>query len=114
MRDCGILQWFPSKHELRPTKPNPPTFCCDTHILLIHIVQQFLKLLKNEYSSAVEIRKSLHSRLGLPLDHPLLRIANAITLSITNDSARSNSTRKISLCLMMYILEFQAVEDLDL
>lgn len=41
----------------------------------------------------VEARRSLHLRLGLPFDRPLLRIANAINLSTTS-SARSHSTWK--------------------
>jgi len=30
---------------------------------------------------AVEVRRSLHSRLGLPYDRPLLRISNALDFS---------------------------------
>ncbi|KAJ4712484.1 Peptidase C78, ubiquitin fold modifier-specific peptidase 1/ 2 [Melia azedarach] len=41
----------------------------------------------------VDVRKSLHLRLGLPFDRPLLRIANAVDLS-TKDSSRSSSLRK--------------------
>ncbi|XP_073099403.1 probable Ufm1-specific protease [Elaeis guineensis] len=37
-----------------------------------------------------EIRKSLHSRLGLPLDRPLLRIANALSIG-SKSIMRSNS-----------------------
>lgn len=44
--------------------------------------------------SAVEVRRSLHSRLGLPFDRPLLRIANAINLSITKESTKNNYIRK--------------------
>ncbi|KAK9278466.1 hypothetical protein L1049_028031 [Liquidambar formosana] len=47
----------------------------------------------------VEVRRSLHMRLGLPSDRPLLRIANALDLSMTKDSARSNSIRMGSLRL---------------
>lgn len=47
----------------------------------------------------VEVRRSLHSRLGLPFDRPLLRIANALNLSTTKDSAKSNSIRKGSSLL---------------
>ncbi|PSR95916.1 Ufm1-specific protease [Actinidia chinensis var. chinensis] len=42
----------------------------------------------------VEARRSLHLRLGLPFDRPLLRIANAINLSTAKDIARSNSIWK--------------------
>ncbi|KAF3436673.1 hypothetical protein FNV43_RR19420 [Rhamnella rubrinervis] len=41
----------------------------------------------------VEARKSLHLRLGLPFDRPLLRIANALDL-FTTDRVRSDSIRK--------------------
>lgn len=30
------------------------------------------------------MRRSLHSRLGLPLDRPLLRIANALSFGMKN------------------------------
>ncbi|GKE53616.1 hypothetical protein Tco_1488772, partial [Tanacetum coccineum] len=39
-----------------------------------------------------EIRKSLHLRLGLPLDRPLLRIASAMT--IAKEGASGNTLRK--------------------
>lgn len=43
--------------------------------------------------SAVEVRKSLHLRLGLPFDRPLLRIANAVDF-FARDGVRSDPTRK--------------------
>ncbi|KAF3436738.1 hypothetical protein FNV43_RR19485 [Rhamnella rubrinervis] len=48
----------------------------------------------------VEARKSLHLRLGLPFDRPLLRIANALDLFTTD---------RVLLFLKMYILGFQKV-----
>jgi len=42
---------------------------------------------------AVDVRKLLHLRLGLPLDRPLLRIANALDLSV-NDDSKSNMKRR--------------------
>lgn len=45
---------------------------------------------------AVEIRKSLHLRMGLPFDRPLLRIANAMNFC-TGDGGRSESIRKGNL-----------------
>lgn len=42
---------------------------------------------------AVDVRKSLHLRLGLPLDRPLLRTANALDLSV-NDDSRSNIKKR--------------------
>ncbi|OMP02930.1 hypothetical protein CCACVL1_02660 [Corchorus capsularis] len=41
----------------------------------------------------VDIRRSLHLRLGLPFDRPLLRIASALQMS-TKDRSSSSSTRK--------------------
>ncbi|KAL3512640.1 hypothetical protein ACH5RR_025357 [Cinchona calisaya] len=42
----------------------------------------------------VEVRKSLHIRLGLPLDRPLLRIVNSIKLFVTDNNTRGNTIRK--------------------
>ncbi|XP_047314479.1 probable Ufm1-specific protease [Impatiens glandulifera] len=42
----------------------------------------------------VEVRKSMHLRLGLPFDRPLLRFVNAVNLSAAKDNARNNSVRK--------------------
>ncbi|KAL7153576.1 hypothetical protein ABFS83_04G178600 [Erythranthe nasuta] len=47
----------------------------------------------------VEVRKSLHLRLGLPFDRPLLRIANAINLSSSKDDTRDKSNLKGSYLL---------------
>ncbi|PON72365.1 Peptidase C78, ubiquitin fold modifier-specific peptidase [Parasponia andersonii] len=46
----------------------------------------------------VGVRKSLHLRLGLPLNRPLLRTANALNL-FTSDSVRSDSIQKGSTLL---------------
>ncbi|CAF2085210.1 unnamed protein product [Brassica napus] len=46
----------------------------------------------------VDVRKSLHMRLGLPLDRPLLRTANALDLSV-NDDSRSNTKKRGSIQL---------------
>ncbi|CAH8307231.1 unnamed protein product [Eruca vesicaria subsp. sativa] len=46
----------------------------------------------------VDVRKSLHMRLGLPLDRPLLRTANALDLSV-NDESRSNTKKRGSILL---------------
>ncbi|XP_010248750.1 PREDICTED: probable Ufm1-specific protease isoform X3 [Nelumbo nucifera] len=46
----------------------------------------------------VEIRRSLHLRLGLPLDRPLLLIANAINFALKHKMER-NSIRKGSVVL---------------
>lgn len=42
---------------------------------------------------AVDVRKSLHLRLGLPLDRPLLRTANALDFSV-NDDSRGNIKKR--------------------
>ncbi|KAF2293237.1 hypothetical protein GH714_040593 [Hevea brasiliensis] len=42
----------------------------------------------------VEVRRSLHLRLGLPFDRPLLRVANALDFSTLKDNSGSNSRRK--------------------
>lgn len=42
----------------------------------------------------VEVRRSLHTRLGLPFDRPLLRIANALDFSMMKDGSGNNSKRK--------------------
>ncbi|GAA0161806.1 hypothetical protein LIER_18039 [Lithospermum erythrorhizon] len=47
----------------------------------------------------VDVRRSLHLRLGLPLDRPLLRIANAINLPLIKDSAKGNLTHRGSSLL---------------
>lgn len=47
----------------------------------------------------VEVRRSLHQRLGLPFDRPLLRIANAINFSSTKDNTKDKSYLKGSSLL---------------
>ncbi|XP_051133390.1 probable Ufm1-specific protease isoform X2 [Andrographis paniculata] len=47
----------------------------------------------------VEVRRSLHLRLGLPFDRPLLRIANAINLSSVKENTRGKSIPKGSYLL---------------
>ncbi|XP_073142451.1 probable Ufm1-specific protease isoform X2 [Henckelia pumila] len=47
----------------------------------------------------VEVRRSLHLRLGLPFDRPLLRIANAINFSVTKDDMKDKSYPKGSSLL---------------
>ncbi|XVF08781.1 hypothetical protein REPUB_Repub07fG0032500 [Reevesia pubescens] len=49
-----------------------------------------------------DARRSLHLRLGLPFDRPLLRIANALDLS-TKDRLSDSSTRKGSLLKDVHI-----------
>lgn len=56
---------------------------------------------------AVEVRRSLHLRLGLPLDRPLLRIANSVNLFV-RDTMKENSVHKGNclLCTRMYFVLF--------
>ncbi|KAJ8752047.1 hypothetical protein K2173_001073 [Erythroxylum novogranatense] len=42
----------------------------------------------------VEARRSLHLRLGLPFNRPLLRIANALNFNLVKDSVESKSRHK--------------------
>nr|GMD05844.1 probable Ufm1-specific protease [Ipomoea batatas] len=51
----------------------------------------------------VEVRRSLHLRLGLPFDRPLLRIANAINLVATKDAKRNTTRRGPSLLKDVHI-----------
>ncbi|KAH7858264.1 hypothetical protein Vadar_021831 [Vaccinium darrowii] len=71
---------------LHPYHFSPPGF--------LHPVTVIYELRYGETEmKQVEARRSLHLRLGLPFDRPLLRIANAINLSTTS-SARRHSTWK--------------------
>ncbi|PIA51486.1 hypothetical protein AQUCO_01100373v1 [Aquilegia coerulea] len=47
----------------------------------------------------VEVRRSLHLRLGLPLDRPLLIVANALNFATNKGVAGSNSMRNASALL---------------
>ncbi|KAM7273681.1 hypothetical protein ACFE04_028345 [Oxalis oulophora] len=47
----------------------------------------------------VEFRRSLHLRLGLPLDRPMLRVANSLDLSVKKDGSSGISGRKGSYLL---------------
>lgn len=60
---------------------------------LISCVELNLILISCYLFPAVEVRKSLHLRLGLPFDRPLLRVANALNLSTTDD-VKSESIQK--------------------
>ncbi|KAG6408836.1 hypothetical protein SASPL_131861 [Salvia splendens] len=54
---------------------------------------------KSSLDMLVEARRSLHLRLGLQFDRPLLRIANAINLSPIKHSTRGKSNPKGSSLL---------------
>ncbi|XP_057472814.1 probable Ufm1-specific protease [Actinidia eriantha] len=72
---------------LHPYHFSPPGF--------LHPITAIYELSYGETEmKQVEARRSLHLRLGLPFDRPLLRIANAMNLSTTKYIARSNSIWK--------------------
>ncbi|KAL4634249.1 hypothetical protein ACB092_04G186400 [Castanea dentata] len=78
--------------QLRPYHFNPPG--------VLHPITVIYELNYGETEmKQVEIRKSLHLRLGLPFDRPLLRIANVLDLSTTNFGGRSDLIRKGSTFL---------------
>ncbi|KAK4750701.1 hypothetical protein SAY87_004183 [Trapa incisa] len=73
-----------SHHQLHPYQFNPPG--------VLHPIMTIYELSYGENETKqVEVRRSLHVRLGLPTDRPLLRISNA--LSFIEDST-GGSTRK--------------------
>ncbi|KAL3824919.1 hypothetical protein ACJIZ3_020948 [Penstemon smallii] len=72
---------------LRPYHFIPPGF--------LHPITVIYELSYGETEmKQVEIRRSLHLRLGLPFDRPLLRIANAINLFSTKENTRDKSQPK--------------------
>ncbi|KAM7471478.1 hypothetical protein LguiA_009661 [Lonicera macranthoides] len=68
--------------QLRPYHFSPPGFL---HPITVVYEQSYGETEMKQ----VEVRRSLHSRLGLPFDRPLLRIANAINLSLTKESTKN-------------------------
>lgn len=92
MKNTILPNLFKQHPQLRPYHFNPPG--------LLHPVTVIYALGYGETEmKQVEIRRSLHLRLGLPLDRPLLRIANALDLSMTKDIARRNLIQKGSSLL---------------
>lgn len=88
----AIMPYLLTQHpQLRPFHFSPPG-----------VLQPITVIYELSYGETemkqVDVRKSLHSRLGLPFDRPLLRIANALVLS-TKDSSNSVSLRKGSVLL---------------
>ncbi|XP_057971758.1 probable Ufm1-specific protease isoform X2 [Malania oleifera] len=78
--------------QLRPYHFSPPG--------ILHPITVIYELSYGETEmKQVEVRRSLHLRLGLPLDRPLLRIVNALNFSVNNESMGNNSTRKGSILL---------------
>ncbi|XP_077226620.1 peptidase C78, ubiquitin fold modifier-specific peptidase 1/ 2 isoform X1 [Tasmannia lanceolata] len=73
-------------HQLRPYHFFPPG--------ILHPITAIYELSYGEMEiKQAEIRRSLHLRLGLPLDRPLLLIANSINFGVTKGIAGNNSMR---------------------
>ncbi|KAL5544018.1 hypothetical protein UlMin_007802 [Ulmus minor] len=88
----AILPNLLARHpQLRPYHFSPPG--------ILHPISAIYELDYGETEiKQVEVRQSLHLRLGLPFDRPLLRIANALDLLIT-DHQSSGSVQKGSTLL---------------
>ncbi|XP_020253327.1 probable Ufm1-specific protease isoform X2 [Asparagus officinalis] len=70
-----FVQKLSSEHQLCPYHFLPPG--------LLHPVTAIYDLKYGEAEVAqAEIRKTLHERLGLPLDRPLLRVANSLAFGV--------------------------------
>nr|XP_043607055.1 probable Ufm1-specific protease [Erigeron canadensis] len=86
MKDMTLPNLLSQHPKLHPYHFNPPGF--------LHPITAIYESLYGETEmKQVEIRRSLHLRLGLPLDRPLLRIASALNLSIAKESASGNTSR---------------------
>lgn len=88
-----ILPDFLKQHpQLSPYHFIPPGF--------LHPITAIYELSYGETEQKhVEVRRSLHLRLGLPFDRPLLRVANAMKLSLTKDNTRNKPNLKGSYLL---------------
>lgn len=87
MKNAVLPNLLMEHPQLRPYHFNPPG--------VLHPITVIYELSYGETEmKQVEIRKSLHLRLGLRSDFPLLRIANALDLSTKKDSARSDPKQK--------------------
>ncbi|KAK2648028.1 hypothetical protein Ddye_015517 [Dipteronia dyeriana] len=92
MKKAIMPNLFTQHPQLYPYHFNPPG--------VLHPITVIYELSYGETElKQVDVRKSLHLRMGLPFDRPLLRIANALDLSTTKDGSRNNSSRKGSLLL---------------
>lgn len=87
MKNMTLSNLLSQHPKLHPYHFNPPGFLHPiTAIYESHYGETEMK--------QVEIRRTLHLRLGLPLDRPLLRIASAMNFSIAKEGANSNILRK--------------------
>ncbi|KAL0357607.1 UNVERIFIED_CONTAM: putative Ufm1-specific protease [Sesamum calycinum] len=84
-----------SRSNLKPAAPT-----AEFYPGFVHPVTVLYELSYGETEmKQVEVRRSLHLRLGLPFDRPLLRIANAINLSSVKGNTRDKSNRRGSSLL---------------
>ncbi|CAI9112933.1 OLC1v1013444C2 [Oldenlandia corymbosa var. corymbosa] len=90
MRNKILPNLLTQHQQLQPYHFVPPGF--------LHPVTVMYELSYGELEmKQVEVRKSLHVRLGLPLDRPLLRIVNAVNLFGRNNSLEKSSRKGTSL-----------------
>ncbi|CAN6464361.1 unnamed protein product [Victoria cruziana] len=76
-------------HQFRPYHFLPPGF--------LHPVTAIYELCHGETErKQVELRRQLHLRLGLPMDRPLFRVANALAFGVEADSFGDKKLRKDS------------------
>ncbi|KAL5717897.1 hypothetical protein ACHQM5_010852 [Ranunculus cassubicifolius] len=67
---------------------------------VLHPITAFYELSYGETEAKqVEVRRSLHTRLGLPMDRPLLLVSNALDFSTNTSGAGNDSTRNASSLL---------------
>ncbi|KAK8686295.1 hypothetical protein V6N13_125322 [Hibiscus sabdariffa] len=86
MKQMTLPNLLTQHPELHPYHFSPPG--------IAHPVTVIYELSYGETEmKQVDARRSLHMRLGLPFDRPLLRIANSLDLSI-KDRSSTSSTRK--------------------
>ncbi|GKU93216.1 hypothetical protein SLEP1_g6824 [Rubroshorea leprosula] len=84
MKEVMLPHLLTQHPKLHPYHFNPSR-------MMLHPVTVIYELNYGETEmKQVDIRKSLHLRLGLPFDRPLLRITNALDFS-TTDSSKRNS-----------------------
>ncbi|KAI3686398.1 hypothetical protein L1987_80074 [Smallanthus sonchifolius] len=87
MKNMTLPHLLSQHPKLQSYHFNPPGF--------LHPITAIYDSLYGETElKQVEIRRSLHLRLGLPSDRPVLRIASAMDLSIAKDGASGNTLRK--------------------
>ncbi|KAJ9163838.1 hypothetical protein P3X46_023466 [Hevea brasiliensis] len=87
MKKAVLPKLLTERPQLHSYHFNPPGF--------LHPITAIYELSYGETEmKQVEVRRSLHLRLGLPFDRPLLRVANALDFSTLNDNSGSNSRRK--------------------